>query len=579
MLSGYTDTSSDQTIQLKQLVIHLKSELARYKERVKELENNSGINEIISENRYLLKELESAQESARIAEEREEHFKREIQRLENKNQMLIVEMETLRQKLNQSEKKTEHLNVLREELEEKNETLYHAIKQEITEELNEQIESLKETLTSLLENSTPPTSEWRNAIAEAREEFNQLTQSLLEKQQMTDKEKILALSPLQETAEKIAGQMELFSKQAEKQKAKTENLEKSFEQLTKMLLPLQDSIEKIGNEICELKNKPFPLNEGTINSELAKALSPLQANVEKLAEKMAVFSKQSEEQKSKTEHLQTNLGQLTEMLGSFRNNIQALEKSISELQDKQNNELTLLKTEIEEYKQTEKEWQTEIHDIIQILGGFFGQKSGEHDDSIIPEESETPSSKERHELLDQLKKLKTRLMDELEQLNQATPNKNRRMIKNAETGKLNERQSGKIKEYAQVKTVRIAPADSCKEHRWKAKRQTKVQTKTDEILSSRKMSGQQSRQSKTTVTSFRFSRPQEPVANSRFKPSTPSAKIISINSGQRTKSREKSIKLREHENEKKTNSLRIFYEKNPLYNHPEIQKYSINPFK
>jgi len=31
------------------------------------------------------------------------------------------------------------------------------------------------------------------------------------------------------------------------------------------------------------------------------------------------------------------------------------------------------------------------------------------------------------------------------------------------------------------------------------------------------------------------------------------------------------------ENNKK-HSLSIFYEKNPLYNHPDIQQYSINPF-
>ena len=222
VLSKYTDAPSDQAIQLKQLVIHLKSELARYKERVKELESNSGIHEILDENRYLLKELESAHEAARAAEEREEHFKREIQKLENKNQLLIVEMETLRQQLSQSEKETENLDDLREELEEKNHELYHAIKREITDELDEKMERLKNTLSSLFEQAVPQTGELYNAMAEARAEWNQLhNPSLIDNSQWSKNKSGPTernIVPLQETVEKLAEQMVLYAKQSEEEK-------------------------------------------------------------------------------------------------------------------------------------------------------------------------------------------------------------------------------------------------------------------------------------------------------------------------------------------------------------------------
>ena len=303
VLSKYTDAPSDQAIQLKQLVIHLKSELARYKERVKELESNSGIHEILDENRYLLKELESAHEAARAAEEREEHFKREIQKLENKNQLLIVEMETLRQQLSQSEKETENLDDLREELEEKNHELYHAIKREITDELDEKMERLKNTLSSLFEQAVPQTGELYNAMAEARAEWNQLAQSLFDRQQSMVKEQIRAqlkeiLSPLQETVEKLAEQMVLYAKQSEEEKARAEHLQTNFRQMEEILLPLRSNLEEIGNELNVLKNRQSGLNEETIRSEVSAALSSFKTNMEKLAEQMAVFSKHSRRTKN-----------------------------------------------------------------------------------------------------------------------------------------------------------------------------------------------------------------------------------------------------------------------------------------
>ncbi len=583
VLSKYTDAPSDQAIQLKQLVIHLKSELARYKERVKELESNSGIHEILDENRYLLKELESAHEAARAAEEREEHFKREIQKLENKNQLLIVEMETLRQQLSQSEKETENLDDLREELEEKNHELYHAIKREITDELDEKMERLKNTLSSLFEQAVPQTGELYNAMAEARAEWNQLAQSLFDRQQSMVKEQIRAqlkeiLSPLQETVEKLAEQMVLYAKQSEEEKARAEHLQTNFRQMEEILLPLRSNLEEIGNELNVLKNRQSGLNEETIRSEVSAALSSFKTNMEKLAEQMAVFSKHSEEQRTKTELLQTHFGQLTEMLGFFRHNIEELGNGIRELKNRQSfldDELTRLKTANEKYHELEKEWRKEIDDMLQLLGGISGQKGSE------PADEENDAQSGKNELLTQFRHLKTQLKTEIEHLKKAAADDSVPIKKNPNSNKAAAKRSGHMKASdGKSMQVQMARTGICSEQPKSSKQQAGRRIKTNESETgapAQKTTVPNSKQTGKTVSSFRFSRPEASDDQSHFKHSLPAGKVISINLKQQAKSREKTGYMKTPENNKK-HSLSIFYEKNPLYNHPDIQQYSINPF-
>ncbi len=516
MLSKKFNSPPDpKIIQLEQLIIHLKSELAQYKERVKELERDSDIKELLDENRDLLRRLEDAREFAREAEEMKEQFKEEIYRLENKNQQLKMEIEALQEQLSYSDDQINEPETSPDDIMHQNEVFFENIRQTIQEDLKQHLKRFETLLSPLFEEQDTKMKDPAVLFEQLQEKLENLAESVLNDFQadfVKDKAAELTnkLTAIQENMELLTDKLSLFTEQTQSYMKEEENFRTDMKHYAMTAASYKQDLDNLTSELNRLKQQEFLL----------------QQQLEQLQEENSKYRDQEQILKTEAEHLKQSLGAHENKAKNVMEEIQQLKEENTKLLQKEA-ELT---KELEQLKS-------------KLVQENDQQKTLTFTIEQLKKENSQLSEKEK-KYLAQIQELENKLQEqEKEQENNVT--------------KL------KFPIPKQVNKEEILPAD-------RSASQLIKHTKSEQGADSFSYKFSRSDSKKNPNSGMSVPNPfEKTVITNRL--------YVSTNQNGNYDEERKTSK--NQKNLPRQNSLNHFYENNPLYQNSATQQNSINPFR